>query len=101
MTIFALGLNHQTAPLNVREKVVFHVERMGDALGEAKRLLAPEAAILSTCNRTELYLSGDLEDGKRAASFIWPRISGSPSTMESRPEATRKACRSACSRGNV
>ncbi len=54
MTIFALGLNHQTAPLDVLEKVVFHVERMGEALGEAKRLLAPEAAILSTCNRTEL-----------------------------------------------
>ena len=71
MTIFALGLNHQTAPLPVREKVVFHVERMGEALGEAKRLLAPEAAILSTCNRTELYLSGNLEDGKRAAATQW------------------------------
>src|SRR5258706_1816254 len=71
MTIFTLGLNHQTAPLSVREKVVFHVERMNDALGEAKRLLAPEAAILSTCNRTELYLSGDLEDRKRAAATEW------------------------------
>jgi glutamyl-tRNA reductase len=58
MTIFALGLNHLTAPLAVRERVVFNIERLGDALGEAKRVLAPEAAILSTCNRTELYLSG-------------------------------------------
>jgi glutamyl-tRNA reductase len=71
VTIFTLGLNHQTAPLSVREKVVFHVERMSEALGEAKRLLAPEAAILSTCNRTELYLSGDLEDGQRAAATKW------------------------------
>jgi glutamyl-tRNA reductase len=59
MTVFALGLNYQTAPLAVRERVVFNGERLGDALGEAKRVLAPEAAILSTCNRTELYLSGE------------------------------------------
>jgi glutamyl-tRNA reductase len=71
MTLFALGLNHQTAPLAVRERVVFHVERMGEALGEAKRLLAPEAAILSTCNRTELYLSGELDAEKRGAVTEW------------------------------
>jgi glutamyl-tRNA reductase len=71
MNIVTLGLNHQTAPLGVRERVVFHVERLADALGEAKRLLAPEAAILSTCNRTELYLSGELEERKRAAATEW------------------------------
>ena len=76
MTIFTLGLSHQTAPLTMREKMVFHVERMSEALGEAKRLLAPEAAILSTCNRTELYLSGDLGGGamdgsKKAAATEW------------------------------
>ncbi len=58
-SLFALGLNHQTAPLAVRERVVFHVERMQEALGELKRGLAREAAILSTCNRTELYVSGE------------------------------------------
>ena len=52
-------MNHQTAPLAVRERVVFHVERQQEALAELKRDLAQEAAILSTCNRTELYLSGD------------------------------------------
>ena len=71
MTIFALGLNHQTAPLPMREKVVFQVERLSEALGEAKRLLAPEAAILSTCNRTELYLSGEGQDEKRVAVAEW------------------------------
>ena len=59
MSLYALGLNHQTAPLAVRERVVFHVERLRDALAELKRDLAQEAAILSTCNRTEIYLSGD------------------------------------------
>ncbi len=59
MTLFALGLNHHTAPLAVRERVVFHVERLREALGEIKQGLASEAAILSTCNRTELYLAAD------------------------------------------
>ncbi len=59
MGLYALGLNHQTAPLAVRERVVFHVERLRDALIELKRSLAREAAILSTCNRTELYVAGD------------------------------------------
>ena len=58
-SLFALGLNHQTAPLAVRERVVFHVERLREALGEIKGSLAREAAILSTCNRTELYLDGE------------------------------------------
>ncbi|HEU4645444.1 MAG TPA: glutamyl-tRNA reductase [Burkholderiales bacterium] len=60
MSLFALGLNHTTAPLPVRERVVFHVEKLFDALGELTReRRAAEAAILSTCNRTELYLSTD------------------------------------------
>ena len=59
MSLFALGLNHHTAPLTVRERVVFHVERLRDALTEIKRGLASEAAILSTCNRTELYVAAE------------------------------------------
>ncbi|MGH8707297.1 MAG: glutamyl-tRNA reductase [Burkholderiales bacterium] len=58
-SLFTLGLNHQTAPLAVRERVVFHVERLHEALSELKRNLAREAAILSTCNRTEVYVSAD------------------------------------------
>ena len=69
MTIFALGLNHQTAPLPVRERVVFHVEKLFDALGELTRGKAvAEAAILSTCNRTELYLSA--EQPESAAAWL-------------------------------
>ena len=59
MALYTLGLNHQTAPLAVRERVVFHVERLREALAEIKRQLAPEAAILSTCNRTEIYVVGE------------------------------------------
>ena len=70
-TLFTLGLNHQTAPLAVRERVVFHVERLQEALGELKRGLAREAAILSTCNRTELYVSGGKEDETPAELAQW------------------------------
>ena len=59
MSLFALGLNHHTAPLAVRERVVFHVERLREALAEIRSGLAAEAAILSTCNRTELYLAAE------------------------------------------
>ena len=66
MSLYALGLNHQTAPLAIRERVVFHVEKLFDALGELTRGRgAAEAAILSTCNRTEVYFSA----GQPRAAF--------------------------------
>jgi glutamyl-tRNA reductase len=58
MSLYALGLNHHTAPLAVRERVVFHVERLREALTELRSAFSTEAAILSTCNRTELYVAG-------------------------------------------
>lgn len=58
MSLYALGLNHLTAPLPVRERVVFHVERIYEALRDVARGgVASEVAILSTCNRTELYFA--------------------------------------------
>ena len=59
MVLYALGLNHQTAPLAVREQVAFAPEAMGHALRDLlARPQVKEAAILSTCNRTELYVHG-------------------------------------------
>src|SRR4051812_31660482 len=66
--LYALGLNYQTAPLPIRERVVFHVERLREALAEVKTGLASEAAILSTCNRTELYFAG--EQPQAAADWL-------------------------------
>ena len=58
MQLVALGLNHTTAPLAVRERVAFEANRAVAALRELKtKRLAREAAILSTCNRTELYIA--------------------------------------------
>ena len=60
MQIFTFGLNHQSAPLEVRERVVFHAESMVQALRDlVGRRPVREAAIISTCNRTEVYCSTD------------------------------------------
>jgi glutamyl-tRNA reductase len=67
--LFTLGINHQTAPLAIREKVAFHAETLQQAL---KALLRQgpvnEAAILSTCNRTELYCATD--SPREAAAWL-------------------------------
>ena len=56
MSLFAFGLNHESAPLDVRERVAFPAERVSDALRNlVERRPVSEAAILSTCNRTEVY----------------------------------------------
>jgi glutamyl-tRNA reductase len=56
MYLTVLGINHRTAPVEVRGQVSFSPESLSQALGELKTLAGVrEAAILSTCNRTELY----------------------------------------------
>ena len=56
MQLFAFGINHQTAPLALREQVVFHAENLVQALRDlVDRNPVKEAAIISTCNRTEIY----------------------------------------------
>jgi len=63
MSLFALGINHKTAPVAIRERLVFAPDRLRDALGQVVTLsTVDEAAILSTCNRTELYFELSRED---------------------------------------
>ncbi|WP_166269190.1 glutamyl-tRNA reductase [Marinobacter caseinilyticus] len=60
MALLTLGINHRTAPLELRERVAFTPERMAEAFAALRATSgASEAAILSTCNRTEIYLAGD------------------------------------------
>ena len=60
MRLYALGINHHTAPIAVREQIAFDVARLPAALNDLLRgQHAREAAILSTCNRTELYFSAE------------------------------------------
>jgi glutamyl-tRNA reductase len=57
MSIVAVGINHKTAPVAVREKISFNPDNLSVALNELLgNVECREAAILSTCNRTELYL---------------------------------------------
>ncbi len=59
MSLYALGLNHATAPLDLREQVAFSPDALGNALRDLlARPKVKEAAILSTCNRTEVYIHG-------------------------------------------
>ncbi|MBD8900553.1 glutamyl-tRNA reductase [Rhodanobacter sp. DHG33] len=58
MPLIALGLNHLTAPVTLREQVAFDAEAAAAALRELQcEPGVEEAMILSTCNRTELYVS--------------------------------------------
>jgi len=56
MQLFACGVNHHTAPVAIRERVAFPADILARALADVTgRAVAQEAAILSTCNRTEVY----------------------------------------------
>jgi glutamyl-tRNA reductase len=82
MQLLAVGLNHTTAPLSLREKVAFAPDQIGQAVVAARSWFArdnsgnagtsgSEAAILSTCNRTELYaVSGAANSIDGMAHFL-------------------------------
>ncbi|WP_291992210.1 glutamyl-tRNA reductase [Candidatus Accumulibacter sp. ACC003] len=63
MALFTLGINHHTAPLSVREQIAFQPGTVPQALADLTRGKAvQEAAILSTCNRTEIYFCSDVSE---------------------------------------
>ncbi len=75
MQFLAVGLNHTTAPVSLREKVAFPADQIGQAVVSARTFFGrdsgsghkEEAAILSTCNRTELYAASNIVGGVDAA----------------------------------
>ncbi len=70
MAFLALGINHKTASVAVRERVAFGPEQLVDALQQLCRVTpCREAAILSTCNRSELYLA--LDEAQAEAILAW------------------------------
>ncbi len=70
MTLLALGINHQTAPVSLRERVAFADDALAAALASL-RSLAPvhEVALLSTCNRTEVYAVAD-DEGRALGDWL-------------------------------
>ena len=60
MGLIAVGVNHKTAPVTIRERVSFAPERLTEALNDlTSSSIVSEAAILSTCNRSELVCCAD------------------------------------------
>ena len=65
MTLLALGINHKTAPVALREKVAFTPDSLVEALASLKKLEGvDESVIVSTCNRTELYVNTQDDTGQ-------------------------------------
>jgi glutamyl-tRNA reductase len=63
VTLLAFGINHKTAPIDIREKVAFAPEKVATALTDlTKNSPVTEAAIISTCNRTELICELEFPD---------------------------------------
>ena len=85
MAVWALGLNHTTAPLDLRGRFAFAAEQIEPNLQALRDSMSrrPEAAILSTCNRTEIYCAGDDHDLEQ--TLDWMAFSGgvSPSLLRS------------------
>ena len=89
MSVFALGLNHTSAPLDLRGRFAFTLEQLAptllrfqDQIGTShrRRTAAAEAAILSTCNRTELYVAGDADMVRPAVDWL-AQVGGVGSSM--------------------
>ncbi|MEO8859622.1 MAG: glutamyl-tRNA reductase [Burkholderiaceae bacterium] len=104
MAVWALGINHTTAPLDLRGRFAFAGDQLGPKLHGLRQSLsrAPEAAIVSTCNRTEIYCAGD--NAEIGPTLDWLAYSGgvTPALLQSHAYAledgfaARHAFRVAC-----
>ncbi|MEL6215408.1 MAG: glutamyl-tRNA reductase, partial [Pseudomonadota bacterium] len=71
MSINILGINHKTAPVEIREQVVIDESAQPDALRDIRSLPGvTEALVLSTCNRTEIYWAGSPDPSTEIAALL-------------------------------
>ena len=102
MPLKILGLNHNTAPVEIREQVVFAGDEIGHALCRVCDLDGVrEAVLLSTCNRTEFYVMSDDAGQERLVDWLHDSKNLHPSFGESMfqlsdDEAIRHIFRVAC-----
>lgn len=84
MAILAYGVNYRTAPVEFRERIAFPEETLGDALLAATGSIpsVSEAAIISTCNRTELYLAMDPNQEHGVVEWLADARAIAPSELE-------------------
>ena len=84
MAVWALGINHTTAPLDMRGRFAFASDQLEMKLKALRQSMAhsPEAAIVSTCNRTEIYCAGD--ETAVEQTLAWLAESGGVSAQDLR-----------------
>ena len=72
MTVWTLGLNHRTAPIELRERFSFASEQLEQSLRTLRQRFDThkEVAILSTCNRTEIYCAGEAASLPETLSWL-------------------------------
>ncbi|MEO5606371.1 MAG: glutamyl-tRNA reductase [Polaromonas sp.] len=85
MSVWTLGLNHHTAPLDLRGRFAYAVDQIEPTLRGLRASLArqPEATLLSTCNRTEIYCAGDSNDMERTLEWLAHSGGVSPALLRS------------------
>jgi glutamyl-tRNA reductase len=75
MTVFALSLNHHSAPVDLRGRFAFTLDQLSPTLQGLRSAISraePEVALLSTCNRTELYVA--VPGGQRSQGLVTPTL---------------------------
>ncbi|MFN7855116.1 MAG: glutamyl-tRNA reductase [Acidovorax sp.] len=72
MAVWTLGLNHRTAPIDLRERFAFASDKLVLSLQGLRRSLDThkEVAILSTCNRTEIYCAGEQVQWRQTLKWL-------------------------------
>jgi glutamyl-tRNA reductase len=102
MPLQILGLNHNTAPVEIREQVVFAGDEVPEALQSLKAIDGvQEAVLLSTCNRTEFYVMADDDGREQLRTWLQSNRNLDPSFSDSLfslqdEEAIRHIFRVAC-----
>ena len=85
MAVWALGINHTTAPLDLRGRFAFAIDQVEPTLRALRESLTrqPEAALISTCNRTEIYCAGEKPEIEHTLDWLAHSGGVSPSVLRS------------------
>ncbi|RYX90897.1 MAG: glutamyl-tRNA reductase [Comamonadaceae bacterium] len=85
MSVWALGLNHNTAPLDLRGRFAYALDQVEPTLRGLRESLArrPEATLLSTCNRTEIYCAGEKNEIDHTLDWLARSGGVSPALLRS------------------
>ena len=85
MAVWTLGINHTTAPLDMRGRFAFAMDQIAPQLHGLRQTLQrnPEAAIVSTCNRTEIYCAGEQSELEPTLGWLANSAGISPDVLRS------------------